>query len=153
MKTTIAILLIFVACYITTAPAITAAATTTKNLPRILSTEKQLIKSYSFIDSLESANLIFKYFQINGIAYLFLGQSQDKKNYYVDSILYQWNGTSFTSYQEIATVGCHGAEYFEVSGNSYLALAFYYTGSTHLQNSKILKSFFIQNIIMCIHYI
>lgn len=77
--------------------------------------------------------------RIDGEDYLFLCNNYNGTTHHINSILYKWNGTSFSVYQEIPTVGATRAEFFQIGGDHYLAIGQYHDDTTHNINSVILK--------------
>jgi hypothetical protein len=82
-------------------------------------------------------------FNINNIQYLAIANyyhSSDRYDHFAK--IYYWDGAQFSFSQQIATHGARDLEYFEINGESFLAIANYYSstnGSYHDQVSKIYK--------------
>jgi len=65
-------------------------------------------------------------FVMNGKTYLSVSNSRDDSgDLSQDSVVYQYNGTTVVTVQEIATEHATDSEYFEMDGRSYLAIANY----------------------------
>ena len=81
----------------------------------------------------------FESFVIDGETYLAVANYRNDSSYNIDSKIYQWNTTTnqFDEVQAIATSGAADFESFVIDGETYLAVANYYNGSTRNRDSKI----------------
>jgi len=62
-----------------------------------------------------------------------------KKTYAVDSKIYEWNGETFVEYQSLPTQGAMRLESFVIAGETYLAIANNFNGTSHNVDSRIYK--------------
>jgi hypothetical protein len=82
----------------------------------------------------------FEAFEIGGQPYLAVANANDGSNVNIDSKIYWWDaGDSFAIFQLIPTSQASDWEYFEMGGESYLAVANLSDGSTTNIDSKIYK--------------
>ena len=86
-----------------------------------------------------NGTLDFESFTIDGQTYLAVANHRNDSTYNIDSHIYQWSSTTnqFDQIQAIATNGAHDFESFTIDGQTYLAVANYYNGSTRNLDSHI----------------
>jgi hypothetical protein len=76
-------------------------------------------------------------FVMNGKTYLSVSNSRDDSgDLSQDSVVYQYDGTTVVTVQEIATDHAADSEYFEIDERSYLAIANYYNSSFSTYTTK-----------------
>lgn len=79
-------------------------------------------------------------FSIDGKTYLAVANHHDDvTSYNTDSKIYEWNGSIFVEIQSFETHGAMDWESFTIDGETYLASANSYNGSTFTINSKIYR--------------
>lgn len=80
-------------------------------------------------------------FVSNGTTYLVVANESNDTSYNIMSRIYRYSETSgnFTVVQEVDTTGAFDWEAFTLDGNTYLALANYYDGSTYNLQSHIYR--------------
>ena len=83
--------------------------------------------------------LDFASFTIDGQTYLAVANHHNNSTYNINSHIYQWNEATnqFDQIQAIATNGARDFESFTIDGQTYLAVANYYNGSTYNLDSHI----------------
>lgn len=84
------------------------------------------------------------YFTMDKHSYLAVANSNANTgvgpgNREISSIIYQWNGNVWVTYQEITTIGAIGLEFFTINGDHFLAIAQTFNGSTSLLKSPLYK--------------
>lgn len=77
-----------------------------------------------------------KYFEVNGKHFLAVANAFNGKTTHVNSNIYKWDERSkrFLHHQAVPTVGATDWEFFQVNGNSYLAVA---NSFNHRPNSPV----------------
>ena len=82
----------------------------------------------------------WEHFEIDGDFYLALANNRsDLYTYNINSKIYKWNGSDFVWHQDIPTSGCLDTESLTINGDTYLAVANHYDGSSRNIDSKIYK--------------
>ena len=97
---------------------------------------------FDFVQDIETNGAYdFESFVIDGETYLAVANYRNDSSYNAESKIYQWNSTTNRfdedEVQAIATNGAIDVEGFVIDGETYLAVANHYDGSSYNKDSKI----------------
>lgn len=63
------------------------------------------------------------FFEFDGRSFLAVANESDGSSYFIDSVIFEWDGAAFTPFQTLATERALDWEYFEEGGERYLIYA------------------------------
>ena len=92
---------------------------------------------YQTIDTIGGVDM--EYFTIADKHYLAGANLRDKTTFWLNSAIYQWNGTHFIVVQNIPTLGGTSFNFFKILWDLFLVVTNFYADSTYSLNSVIYK--------------